>query len=408
MSYFMHEKTHSARKRLVMGAVAALLALSPLAPGSGSAQSGTQLLVDDAQTANPALVAVDVADPGGLGVTGLTLQAPEGYEVSVIASGLQRPRFMAFDAARNLLVAESGAGQVVRFPYADGILGEGEILASGLERPSNVALFTDGDQEYLYVSEPQQISRFAYDPAGPIGEQEAIVTGLPTGGHSTRTVHFGPDGMMYLAVGSSCNICVEDDPIRATVSRMTPQGGNPEILATGLRNPVDLAFQPGTDLLWATVNERDNQGNEIPPDLVTIVQEGANYGWPYCLPPDATPQEAGADCSNITPPTVGIQPHSAPLGMTFLNGEGVEADLSGDLIVAQHGSWNREPPAAPKLLHIDFADGQPVAAMDFVTGWQDAAGERWGRPAGVTLAPDGSLIVSDDLSGYIYRVALAS
>jgi glucose/arabinose dehydrogenase len=402
----MHSKTHSARKRLMMGAVAALMALLPLAPGSSYAQDATQLLVDDAQTANPALVAVDVADPDGLGVSGLTLQAPEGYEVSVIAAGLERPRFMVFDDAGNLLVAESGAGQVVRFPYGDGVLGEGEILASGLERPSNVALFTDGGQEYLYVSEPLQISRFAYDPAGPVGEQEAIVTGLPTGGHGTRTVHFGPDGMMYLAVGSSCNICVEEDPIRATVSRMTPQGGNSEILATGLRNPVDIAFQPGTDLLWATVNERDNQGNEIPPDLVTIVQEGANYGWPYCLPPAATPQEAGADCSNITPPTVGIQPHSAPLGMTFLDGEGVPADLSGDLIVAQHGSWNREPPAAPKLLHIDFADGKPVAAADFVTGWQDDAGERWGRPAGVTLAPDGSLIVSDDLSGYIYRVAL--
>lgn len=403
----MHAKNHGIHRWLMAGAAAALLAVLPLAPGLGSAQDATQLLVDDAQTANPALVDVEVADPGGLGVTGLTLQAPEGYEVSVIAAGLERPRFMAFDEAGNLLVAESGAGQVVRFPFTDGVLGEGEVLARGLEQPSNVALFTDGDQEYLYVSEPQQITRFAYDPSGPVGEQEAIVTGLPTGGHSTRTVHFGPDGMMYLAVGSSCNICVEEDPIRATVSRMTPRGGNPEILATGLRNPVDLAFQPGTDLLWATVNERDNQGNEIPPDLVTIVQEGADYGWPYCLPPDATPQEAGADCDNITPPTIGIQPHSAPLGMTFLDGDAVPADLIGDLIVAQHGSWNRQPPAAPKLLHIDFADGQAVGATDFVTGWQDAAGERWGRPAGVTLAPDGSLIVSDDLSGFIYRVAPA-
>ena len=390
---------------LAAGAVAALMAVTPLVPGTGSAQEATQLLVDDAQTANPELVAVDVADPAGLGVTGLTLQAPEGYDVSVIAAGLERPRFMTFDEAGNLLVAESGAGQVVRFPYANGVLGEGEVLTSGMERPSNVALFTDGDQEYLYVSEPQQISRFAYDPAGPVGEQEPIVTGLPTGGHNTRTVRFGPDGMMYMAVGSSCNICVEEDPIRATVSRLTPQGGNPEIVATGLRNPVDLAFQPESDLVWATVNERDNQGNEIPPDLVTIVQEGANYGWPYCQPPDAVPQEPGADCSGITPPTVGIQPHSAPLGMTFLEGDAVPAELSGDLIVAQHGSWNREPPAAPKLLHIDFEDGQPVAATDFVTGWQDAAGERWGRPAGVTLAPDGSLIVSDDLSGLLYRIA---
>ena len=128
--------------------------------------------------------------------------------------------------------------------------------------------------------------------------------------------------MLYLAVGSSCNICLEEEPIRAAVSRANPDGSDLEIFATGLRNPVGLAFQPGTDLLWATVNERDNQGNEIPPDLVTIVTEGANYGWPDCLPPDATPQEPGADCSGVTPPTIGIQAHSAPLGLAFLDGEG--------------------------------------------------------------------------------------
>ena len=403
----MVKHTRSGSRRLAMGLMVGLFLLLPLGVVTGAPQGGPQLLVDDAQTANPSLIAVDVTDPAGLGVTGITVQAQAGSDVSVIAAGLQRPRFMTFDDAGNLLVADAGAGQVLRFPFADGVLGQAESLTSGMEMPSSVALFTDGDQEYLYVSEPQQISRFAYDPAGPVGEQEPIVSGLPTGGHNTRTVRFGPDGMMYLAVGSSCNICVEDDPIRATVSRLNPQGGNPEILATGLRNPVDLAFQPGSGDLWATVNERDNQGNEVPPDLVTIVQESANYGWPYCQPPDATPQDAGADCSNITPPTIGIQAHSAPLGMVFLDGDAVPADLRGDLIVAQHGSWNRQPPAAPKLLRIDFEGGQPVAASDFVTGWQDASGERWGRPAGVTLAPDGSLIVSDDLSGRIYRVALA-
>jgi glucose/arabinose dehydrogenase len=211
--------------------------------------------------------------------------------------------------------------------------------------------------------------------------------------------------MLYLAVGSSCNICLEEEPIRATISRANPEGSDLEIIATGLRNPVGLDFQPGTDLLWATVNERDNQGNEIPPDLVTIVEEGANYGWPACLPPDATPQEPGADCSGVTPPTIGIQAHSAPLGLAFLEGEGVPTELSGDLIAAQHGSWNREPPAAPKLLLIDFEDGVPVAVRDFATGWQDASGERWGRPAGVVVAPDGSLIVSDDSNGLLYRIS---
>jgi glucose/arabinose dehydrogenase len=370
-----------------------------------SAQEGPVLLVDDAETANPELVDAAVADPAGFGVSGQTLRVPRGYAVSVVAAGLGGPRFMAFDDAGNLLVGAADDGVVYRVPFTDGQLGEPEVLISGLQQPASVAIFTADDGPYLYVGEIHQVSRFAYDPAGSVGAQEVVIADLPTGGHRTRTVAFGPDGMLYLAVGSSCNICVEEEPIRSTISRANPDGSDLQIIATGLRNPVGLAFQPDTDLLWATVNERDNQGNEIPPDLVTIVEEGANYGWPACLPPDATPQESGADCSGVTPPTVGIQAHSAPLGLAFLQGEGVPTELSGDLIVAQHGSWNREPPAAPKLLLIDFEDGTPVAARDFVTGWQDASGERWGRPAGVEVAPDGSLIVSDDSNGLLYRIS---
>ncbi len=381
--------------------------IAPFAPDQSGASSQDQpvLLVDDAATANPDLVDVEVADPAGFGVAGQTLQAPPGYAVSVVGSGIGGPRFMAFDDAGNLLVGAASDGVVYRFPFADGQLGDAEVLIEGLNQPASVALFTADDGEYLYVGEESQVSRFRYDAAGPVEDQEVVIPDLPTGGHGTRTVAFGPDGMLYLAVGSSCNICVEDEPLRATVSRANPDGSGLEVIATGLRNPVGLAFEPETGSLWATVNERDNQGNEIPPDLVTIVTEGANFGWPECLPPDAAPQEAGAECSGVTPPTIGIQPHSAPLGLAFLEGEGIPGDVNGDLIVVQHGSWNREPPAAPKLLLIEFEDGMPVAARDFVTGWQDASGERWGRPAGVVVAPDGSLIVSDDTNGLLYRIA---
>jgi glucose/arabinose dehydrogenase len=369
-----------------------------------SAQEAPALVVDDAQTANPELVEVAVGDPADFGIARQTLRVPPGYSVSVVGGGLGGPRFMDFDGEDNLIIGAADDGVVYHFPFADGRLGEPEVLASGLQQPASVAIFTADGVQYLYVGETNQVSRFPYNPSGPVGEQQIVISNLPTqGAHRTRTVAFGPDGMLYLAVGSSCNICVEDQPIRSTVSRANPDGSDLEIIATGLRNPVGLAFQPGTDLLWATVNERDNQGNEIPPDLVTIVEEGANYGWPQCMPPDATPQEPGADCSGVNPPTVGIQAHSAPLGLAFLAGEGFPRDLDGDLIVAQHGSWNREPPAAPKLLSIDFEDGAPVAARDFATGWQDASGERWGRPAGVVVAPDGSFIVSDDSNGLLYR-----
>jgi glucose/arabinose dehydrogenase len=370
-----------------------------------TAQDGPALVVDDAATANPELVEVEVADPADFDVSGTTLQVPPGYSVSVVAAGLGDPRFMDVDTAGNLLVGTARQGIVYRFPFTEGQLGEPEVLISGLEQPASVALFAADDGEYLYVGETTQVSRFRYNPAGPVADQEVIIPDLPTGGHRTRTVAFGPDGMLYLAVGSSCNICLEEEPLRATVSRANPDGSDLEIIATRLRNPVGLDFQPESGVLWATVNERDNEGNEIPPDLVTIVEEGANYGWPQCMPPAATPQESGADCSGVTPPTIGIQAHSAPLGLAFLEGEGVPSDLDDDLIVVQHGSWNREPPAAPKLLLIDFEDGQPIGARDFVSGWQDASGERWGRPAGVIVAPDGSIIVSDDTNGLLYRIS---
>jgi len=386
---------------LLIGGAAPFITEHPVV----AAQEGPALLVDDAESANPELVEVGLGDPAGFGVSGQVLEIQPGYTISAVAAGLGDPRFMAFDDAGNLLVGTGRQGTVYRFPFTDGQLGEPEVLISGLQQPASVAFFTTDEGDYLYVGEIHQVSRFAYDPAGSVGGQEVVIPNLPTGGHRTRTVAFGPDGMLYLAVGSSCNICLEQEPIRATVSRANPDGSDLQIIATGLRNPVGLAFQPDTDLLWATVNERDNQGNEIPPDLVTIVDEGGDYGWPACLPPDATPQEGGADCSRVTPPTVGIQAHSAPLGLAFLDGEGIPSDLDGDLIVVQHGSWNREPPAAPKLLLIDFEDGTPVAARDFATGWQDASGERWGRPAGVVVAPDGSLIVSDDENGLLYQIS---
>jgi glucose/arabinose dehydrogenase len=233
-----------------------------------------------------------------------------------------------------------------------------------------------------------------------------IVPNLPAGGHSTRTVVFGPDDTMYVSVGSSCNICDEADQRRASILRFGSDGSGGQRFAAGLRNAVGLAIQPGTGLLWATVNERDNQGNEVPPDLVTTVHEGDNFGWPGCQPPYATPQDGGRDCAGITPPTVGIQAHSAPLGLAFLNAAAAHlpGDYASDLIVAQHGSWNRDPPAEPKLLRVHFEGSTPSVAMDFATGWQASDGSRWGRPVGVVVSPDGSLIVSDDQNGSLYHI----
>ncbi|MFN8482448.1 MAG: PQQ-dependent sugar dehydrogenase [Anaerolineae bacterium] len=353
------------------------------------------------------LATTQLGVPAGLSMDAHEMRLAPGFSISVLATGLRSPRFMTFDDAGNLLIADM-SGSVYRYPAANGAIAPSaqppQPLLTGLNTPSSLALFkTDGGQ-YLYVGETQQISRYPYSSAGAVGARE-VVAALPAGGgHVTRTVAFGPDSKMYVSVGSSCNICDEPDERRAAILQYNPDGSGSTRFASGLRNAVGLAFQPGTGALWATVNERDNQGNDIPPDLVTIVGQGQNFGWPHCQPPNAAPQEPGADCANITPPTVPIQAHSAPLGLTFYTGSQFPASYSGSLFVAVHGSWNRQPPAEPKLLHIVFQDGKPVRVDDFVAGWQLPSGQRWGRPVGVVVAPDGSLIVSDDQAGVLYQV----
>jgi len=393
------------------GSSLAIAAIAVMSMTLGAAaQESSPLVVDNEITANPNLVSVEVGTAGDAQAPGSELRLPEGFTATVVASRLMAPRFMAFDRDGALLVADQGAGAIYRYaPSAETVIEPSgatpEPLIADLEFPSSLAFIDLDGTTYLYVGEESQVVRYAYGEGGELGEAEVIVPDLPTGGHRTRTVAFDPDGMLYVAVGSSCNICTEDDERRATIMRYEADGSDGHRFAWGLRNAVGLAFEPGTDTLWATVNERDMQGNEIPPDMVTIVTEGADYGWPACQPPDGTPQEAGADCSGVTPPTVGIQAHSAPLGLAFATGEMFPEAYRGGILVVQHGSWNRQPPAEPKLMYVTLADRAPVGVADFLTGWQDESGARWGRPAGVIAASDGSLIVSDDQAGVLYRIA---
>jgi glucose/arabinose dehydrogenase len=397
------------RRIALLSVVVAAISLAPLPSAAQPAPVSTNAFVTDnvATAANALdLVPTNLIVPSSLGVQSHVLSAPPGFSVSVVAAGLKQPRFMAFDDAGNLLLADDAVNAVYRYPASNGSIDPSPTpptpLLKDLNAPSNVALWGG----YLYVGETTTIARYVYDPAsGNVGPRQVVVPDLPGGGHATRTIAFGPDGTMYVSVGSSCNICDESDPRRAAILRYAPDGSGYERFAYGLRNAVGLAIEPGTGLLWATVNERDLQGNEIPPDLVTIVSKGKNYGWPACQPPAATPQTAGAKCSGVTPPTIGIQAHSAPLGLAFYTGQAFPADYTGDLFVVQHGSWNREPPAAPKLLRIHLAADQPSWAKDFLTGWQDEQYNRWGRPAGIIVAPDGSLIISDDQAGLLYRVS---
>ncbi len=389
---------------------AAHVTLPRAVPDPNLAGIGTVFVVNEAATANPNLVPTRLMVPPGLPERDATLQMPPGFTISVLAAGLDQPRFMTLDEAGNLLVGTLRDGAVYRFPrdasgsYAP-LSSPPAPLLKDLNAPTSLALH-DG---YLYVGETDQITRYHYDPRGELSGPEVIIPDLPGRGlgHTTRTVVFGPDGMLYLSVGSSCNLCPETDERRAAILRFTPDGGGGVRYAWGLRNAVGLAFQPTTGRLWATVAERDFQGPELPPDMVTLVGPGQDFGWPDCQPPDARPQTPGATCEGITPPTLGLQAHSTPLGLAFYTGAMFPEEFRGDLFVAQHGSYDRQPPAMPKLLRIHFEGNRPVRAEDFVAGWQGSAPDyqRVGRPAGVIVAPDGSLIVSDDMTGVLYRIA---
>jgi glucose/arabinose dehydrogenase len=241
------------------------------------------------------------------------------------------------------------------------------------------------------------------------GNPEVIVPNLPTGGHSTRTIGFGPDGKLYLSIGSSCNVCTERDARRAAIYQYNPDGSGERQFASGLRNAVGFVWQPGTGNLWATNNGRDGLGDDLPPETINLVREGNDFGWPYCHNGRIPDQQfgQGRSCSAVTKPAIEVQAHSAPLGLAFYTGQTFPADYNGDLFVAYHGSWNRSVPTGYKVVRTRFQNGQPTGQVeDFATGWlPEGSRSSWGRPVDVSVGPDGSLFVSDDTLGVIYRIS---
>jgi glucose/arabinose dehydrogenase len=216
---------------------------------------------------------------------------------------------------------------------------------------------------------------------------------------------------MYVSAGSSCNVCIEKDERRAAVMEFNPDGSGMKIFAKGLRNAVGMAVNPKTDTVWVTVNGRDMLGDDLPPETIyDLGQNGGDAGWPYCygdrVPDRAFTKPGDNRCDNVLRPKVQMQAHSAPLGLEFYEASQFPADYRNNIYVAFHGSWNRSIPTGAKVVRIKLDDkGQPVGgAEDFITGWQNAAGKRWGRPVGVIVATDGSLYISDDKAGQVYRV----
>jgi glucose/arabinose dehydrogenase len=216
---------------------------------------------------------------------------------------------------------------------------------------------------------------------------------------------------MYVSIGSSCNICNEKNVDRATVMRYDADGKHGRVFSAGLRNAVGLAVNPTTREIWATQNERDMlqpSYEDLPPEEINILKDGANYGWPWCHSNRVPNPEYhdSAKCASTVPPALSMQAHSAPLGITFLDrATKFPPEYRGDALVAFHGSWNRRVPTGAKVVRIRIRDGKPIGYEDFIVGWQDARGQRWGRPADVLVAKDGSVLVTDDQAGVVYRVS---
>jgi glucose/arabinose dehydrogenase len=341
--------------------------------------------------------------------TGPRLQVPPGFAIDVFADGVGSVRLMALDPAGTLLVSEPADGRVIALPDTNGDARADAALTvvEGLDKPHGLA-FRDGA---LYVAETGRVLRFRYDPASMKATgQTVVVPGLPKGErHWTRTVVFGPDGFMYVSVGSSCNVCRERDKRRAAVVRYNADGSGETIFASGLRNAVGLAFHPTAGVLWATVNERDWRGDDAPSEYVTEVKPGAFYGWPDCmavageLKPD-TRFDRNARCDGVTRSTREVQAHSAPIGIAFYTGTQFPPEYRGSAFVAYRGSWNRTIPTGYKVVVVRFRDGRPANVEDFVTGWLEGASS-WGRPVDVIVGRDGALYVSDQGAGRIYRVS---
>ena len=335
------------------------------------------------------------------------VELPPGFGISVFAQGLRDPRMMALGPDGELYVAERGASRIIRLPDrdGDGVADGVEVVAAALNAPSSIAFYEDGS---LYVGETTRVLRLSDpDEDGVFQKREVIVDGLPSGGHSTRTVLFSPDwSSLFVSIGSSCNVCEEADERRATITRYNPDGSGEEVYARGLRNAVGIAYRPRTDDLWATNNGRDWLGDDQPPETVYLVRQGDDAGWPRCHAARIEDPDLGGrgSCEGVAAPAVEMQAHSAPLGLTFYVGEQFPESYRGDLFVAFHGSWNRSEPTGYKVVRIPVGDGVAGEVQDFAVGWLRDDGSNWGRPVDVLTGPDGSLFVSDDGKGTVYRI----
>ncbi len=375
--------------------------------------------------------AADVTTPPA----NLTLKLPAGFVVNVFArldgGGAEYftgPRMMTFDKHGNLYVTTGRANRLLMLPDAnqDGVAEAPILITDKLNAPNGLAFIGNS---LLVANEDGIVKLTQKDSAW--SAPRPFISNLPTGGHTLKTIKVGPDNFLYVNVGSSCNVCMKTDPLRATILRYTLDGkpagylktagrhAPTPIWANGLRNSQGFAWHPQTGAMYATNDGADMRSDKkngkvndgIPPEHLNKIEPGKHYGWPYCWS-DTDNKKMVQDpnfvgephfCETATPPAITFTSHSTPIGITLLDKSRFPNEYKNDAIVALHGSWNRKEPSGYKLVRVKFNDGRPTEVIDFATGWLNN-NEAWGRPVDVVVGTDGALYVSDDRSGYIYRI----
>lgn len=335
-------------------------------------------------------------------------KVPDGFSLELYEANLPRARFLLFTPSGDLLVSRPHAGDIVllqRDKDANGRPDGRETLLAGLERP----LGMDISGEWLYIAESNRISRIRFDSdTGKVeGDLQPVVDGLTdNGNHWSKTIRIGQDEKLYLAQGSTCNICEEEDSRRATLMRFQLDGSEPEIVATGLRNSVGFDWAPWNGDLYATENGRDLLGDDLPPCELNLIKADHFYGWPYFYGDNIADPDMGDDpLAKERHPTASahnFRAHNAPLGMTFLDPDTLPLPYQRTALAALHGSWNRSSPDGYKVVSLHWSDNG-IEERDFLTGFNQN-GTISGRPVDVAQGPDGAIYVSDDYAGAIYRV----
>jgi glucose/arabinose dehydrogenase len=334
------------------------------------------------------------------------IRVPGGFAIGLFATGIRNARVLRVTEAGDLLVSAPRSGAVVlveRDADGDGRSEGWRALLSDLDRPHGLEL-RDG---WLYVAETGGVGRIRFDAAARAtsGGLESVIAGLPSGGqHWTRSVRFGPDGWLYVSIGSSCNVCEESDPRRAAIVRYRPDGSGEQVFARGLRNAVGFDWRPQTGELFATDNGRDLLGDDFPPCELNRIVESGDYGWPWANGDNVRDPDLGAgrDLSAAIPPVHGFRAHNAPLGIHFVRGSDASG-LRGAALVALHGSWNRTRKDGYKVVSLHWLPDGRIEERDFVWGFEQD-GDVIGRPVDVAEGPEGAFYVSDDYTGSIYRV----